>query len=171
MTEPQTLYKLIILYMLSKVDFPLSNAQLADFLLNRDYTTYFKLQQALSELMDAGFIREESTHKRTIYHLTEDGAATIDYFKENISSSLRQEIDGYLREKKYDLKNESSVKADYYRNTNQEYSVRCQVIENRLPLIDLTVTVPSEAEARTVSENWQKKSQGIYAQVMSQLLS
>ena len=85
MAEPLTLYKLIILYMLDKVDFPLSNSQISEFILDKEYTTYFKLQQALSELMDAGFIREESTHNRTIYHLTEDGASTIDYFRNNIS--------------------------------------------------------------------------------------
>ena len=76
----------------------------------------------------------------------------------------------YLKEKKYDLKNESSVKADYYRNTNQEYSVHCQVTENALPLIDLTITVPSEAEAQAVTDNWQKKNQELYATIMAKLL-
>ena len=48
MSEPFTLYKLIILYMLDKVDFPLTNAQISGFILDKGYTTYFKLQQALS---------------------------------------------------------------------------------------------------------------------------
>ena len=63
-----------------------------------------------------------------------------------------------------------SVKADYYRNTNREYSVHCQVMENRLPLIDLTVTVPSEEEAKAISNNWHKKNQEVYAQIMAELL-
>ena len=53
MSETFTLYKLIILYMLDKVDFPLTNAQISEFILNKGYTTYFKLQQALSELTEA----------------------------------------------------------------------------------------------------------------------
>ena len=52
------LYKLIVLYMLSKVDFPLTNAQISEFILDEGYTTYFKLQQAISELIESGFIRE-----------------------------------------------------------------------------------------------------------------
>ena len=72
MAEAFKLYKLIILYMLDKVDFPLTNSQISEFILNEGYTTYFKLQQALSELLDSGFIREESTHTRTFYHLTAD---------------------------------------------------------------------------------------------------
>lgn len=81
MAEAFKLYKLIILYMLDKVDFPLTNSQISEFILNEGYTTYFKLQQALSELLDSGFIREESTHTRTFYHLTEEGEETIHYFK------------------------------------------------------------------------------------------
>lgn len=156
--------------MLDKVDFPLSNSQISEFVLDKEYTTYFKLQQALSELMDAGFIREERAHNRTIYHLTDDGASTIEYFRNNISHAIQKDINDYLKEKKYDLKNEVSVKTDYYRNTNREYSVHCQVMENTLPLIDLTITVPSEAEAKTVSDNWRKKNQEIYALIMAHLL-
>lgn len=56
MTDALTLYKLIILYMLDKVDFPLTNSQLSEFILDKGYTDYFKLQQAISELQDAEFI-------------------------------------------------------------------------------------------------------------------
>lgn len=59
MAEPLTLYKLIILYMLKKVDFPLTNAQISEFVLDQEYTTYFTLQQAISELVEAGLIRME----------------------------------------------------------------------------------------------------------------
>ncbi len=170
MAELLTLYKLIILYMLDRVDFPLSNSQISDFMLNKEYTTYFKLQQALSELTDAGFIREEPVRNRTLYNLTDDGASTIGLFRKNISQAIRQDVNDYLKEKQFELKNEVSVKSDYYRNTNREYSVRCQVIEGALPLIDLTITVPSEEEAKTISKNWYQKNQEIYAQIMTSLL-
>lgn len=170
MAEAFKLYKLIILYMLNKVDFPLTNSQISEFILDEGYTSYFKLQQAISELIESGFIREESTHSRTFYHLTEDGAQTIHFFKNDISPAIQEDIDTFLGKKKYELKNEVSVKSDYYRNQNMEYSVRCQVIEHEVPLIDLTITVPTESEAMTISNNWAKKNQEIYALVMSKLL-
>ena len=151
MSEPFTLYKLIILYMLDKVDFPLTNAQISGFILDKGYTTYFKLQQALSELAESGFIREEATHSRTFYHLTEEGEETIHFFRNKISDAIQKDIDGFLKEKHYELKNEVSVKSDYFPASGMEFTVRCQVIENNQPLIDLTLTVPSEAEAETIS--------------------
>ena len=72
--------------------------------------------------------------------------------------------------RKFSLKNEVSVKSDYYRNTNGEFSVHCQVIEHSMPLIDLTVTVPSHEEAETMAANWAAKNQEIYAYIMTHLL-
>lgn len=170
MTETFTLYKLIVLYMLSKVDFPLTNAQISDFILTKGYTTYFKLQQAISELCEAELVREEVTHNRTLYHLTEDGAQSIQFFKNKISKEIQNDIDYFMKEKKYELKNETAVKANYYKNTAGEYSVRCQVLESSEPLIDLTLSVPSENEANNIVNNWQRKNQQIYAWLMTQLL-
>ena len=170
MSEAFTLYKLIIMYMLSKVDFPLTNAQISEFILDKGYTTYFKLQQALAELCESELIREETTHNRTLYHLTEDGAESIQFFKNKISKAIQEDIDIFLKEKNYELKNETAIKVDYYKNTAGEYSVRCQVLEQQEPLIDLTLSVPSKAEAEKIAANWQKKNQSIYAWLMAQLL-
>lgn len=170
MSEPFTLYKLIILYMLDKLDFPLTNGQISEFILDKGYTTYFTLQQAISEMVEAGFIREETTHNRTYYHLTDEGADTIKFFHNNISPAIQNDINSFLAEKRYELKNEISVKADYYQISNLEYAVRCQIIESDAPLIDMTLTVPTKEEATTIANNWNKKNQEIYAQIMANLL-
>lgn len=36
--EQLTLYKLMILYLIEKVDFPLSNSQISEFILDKGYT-------------------------------------------------------------------------------------------------------------------------------------
>ena len=170
MAETFTLYKLIILYMLNKVDFPLTTSQISEFVLDKGYTSYFKLQEALSELADSRLIRPETTHNRTLYHLTENGAETIHYFSNKISSAIRKDIDDFLKEKQYDLKEGVAVKSDYYLNTNKEYEVRCQIVENGSSLIDLKLTVPTETEAEAIANRWDLNSQQIYALLLANLL-
>ena len=80
LSDPITLYKLMILYMLDHVNFPLTNSQLTDFFLDHEYTTYFTLQQALNELKEAGLIRMESTHNSSRYEITKEGEADEDRF-------------------------------------------------------------------------------------------
>ena len=96
--------------MLNKVDFPLTTSQISEFVLDKGYTTYFKLQEAISELTQSELIRTETTHNRTLYHLTESGAETIHYFSNKISSAIRKDIDDFLTEKQYDLKRRSICK-------------------------------------------------------------
>lgn len=170
MTETYTLYKLIVLYMLDKVDFPLTTSQISEFILDKGYTTYFKLQGALSEMVDSDLIRTETTHNRTLYHLTGNGKETIHFFRNKISAAIQKDIDDFLLEKEYDLKEEVSVKSDYYLNTNHEYEVWCRIVENGFSLIDLKLTVPTETEAETIANNWSRMSQEIYASLLSKLL-
>lgn len=170
MAEVHTLYKLIILYMLNKVNFPLTNSQITEFIVEREYTNYFTIQQVLSESIETNLIRTETTYQRTIYHLTDEGKETIDFFFHDISPAIRQEIDTYLSEKKYALKQDTNVIADYYRNTEQEYSVHLQVKENNVSLIDLTISVPTKNVAESIANNWGKKNQEVYALIMQHLL-
>ena len=46
-----TLYKLMILYMLSKVNFPLTNSQMSTFMLEKQYTDYFTFQETINSLV------------------------------------------------------------------------------------------------------------------------
>lgn len=170
MTETFTLYKLIVLYMLDKVDFPMTTSQISEFMLDKGYTTYFKLQEALSEMVDSGLLKIETTHNRTLYHLTENGAETIQFFTNKISPAIQNDVNEFLKEKQYDLKEEVAIKSDYYLNTNREYEVRCQIVENGFSLIDLKITVPTETEAETIAASWFRQSQDIYALLLSKLL-
>ena len=77
LAEPMTLYKLMNLYMLHQVNFPLTNAQLSNFFLDREYTTYFTLQQALNELLDAGLVKKETMRNSSRYEITKEGAETL----------------------------------------------------------------------------------------------
>lgn len=123
MSEPLTLYKLMILYMLKQVKFPLSNAQISEFFLDKEYTTYFTLQQALSELSESHLVKMESTRNSSRYEITSEGEETLSYFGKKISSAIVDDIDAYLKENKVRLRDEVGLISDYYRSTAQDYVV------------------------------------------------
>ena len=54
--KPLTIYKLIILYMLDKVNFPLTSAQISEFILEKEYTNFLTLQRAISELSESSML-------------------------------------------------------------------------------------------------------------------
>ena len=139
-----TLYKMIILYMLKKVTFPLSNSQITNFLLDHEYTTYFHIQQTIHDLMDTHLILERKQGNSICYEITPEGQKTLSYFEKNMSDSIRLEVDSYILEKGYEMRNENSITAEYYRTPEQEYTVQLGVLEKNAPLIQLKITVPTE---------------------------
>ena len=127
LSEPMTLYKLMNLYMLKQVNFPLTNAQLSGFFLDREYTTYFTLQQALNELLEAGLIKMQTLHNSTRYEITREGEETLEFFGKKISPAIVEDMDEYLKENRFRMRNEVGLVSDFYKSTNQDYIVHCEM--------------------------------------------
>lgn len=79
MATPFTVYKLIVLYMLQNTENTLTNSQISEFILDREYTNYFHLQQAISELVEAELITMDTRSNVSHYRITEDGIKTLSF--------------------------------------------------------------------------------------------
>lgn len=171
LAEPMTLYKLMNLYMLHQVNFPLTNAQLSNFFLDREYTTYFTLQQALNELLDAGLVKKETMRNSSRYEITKEGEETLEFFGKNISPAIVSDMDEYLKQNRFRMRNEVGLISDFYKSTNQDYIVHCEVREGKAVLINLDISVPDKEQAEIMCNHWKDRSQEIYAYVMKSLMS
>ena len=167
--DPLTIYKLIVLYMLNRVTFPLTAAQVSDFILEREYTNFLTLQQVISELSDANLIGLETVRNRTLLSITEEGKNTLTFFENRISDAIKQDINEYLLEKEYILRNEVSILGDYYKSTSGEYEAHLVAKDRGIRLVDITLSVPTEEMASAICDNWQKKNQEIYQFLVQQL--
>lgn len=170
MAEPFTIYKLTILNMLDKVDFPLSNTQLTNFFLEHEYTDYFRVQQVISDLLDAELMRTESTHNNTHYYITAAGKETLNLLKEKISDAIERDIMKYFEANRLELRNDNSIIADYYRTPNHDFAVRCQYRQRDTNLIDLTLTVQTKEQAEAICNNWKKQNEDVYCYLMDILM-
>lgn len=170
MAEPFTIYKLTILYMLDKAGFPLSNTQLSNFFLEHDYTDYFRVQEVIGNLVDADLILAESTHSNTQYTLTAAGKETLEFFSDKITEGIAQDVINFFEANKMELRQETSVIADYYKTTNQNYAVRCQVRSDNNNIIDLTVSVKTKEQAEAICANWRKQHEEVYMYLMDTLM-
>ncbi len=170
MAEALTQYKLIVLYMLDKVDFPLTNTQISDFILGKEYTTYFTLQQTINELISAELIVAESTHNNTRYHITPAGRETLSYFPDKISDAIKSDILEYFVANSVEMKKDVHIFADYYKTTGQEYVARCQIKDKETPLIDLNIRANTKEQAEAICSNWKKQSEDVYGYLMDLLM-
>ena len=170
MTETLSLYKLIVLKMLDQIDPPLTTSQISEFILEKEYTNYFTLQQALSEMEETGLVTVSNKRNSSFYHITDTGRNTLHYFGSKISDAICADIRSYLADHALEIRDSLSTTADYYPGSDDNYLVRCQVREQHSTLIDLTLSVTSEKEAASMCGHWKSRSQEIYEYLMKQLL-
>lgn len=155
--------------MLNRVSFPLTAAQISDFVLEKEYTNFLTLQQVINELSDASMISPETIRNRTHLSITNEGQETLKFFQDRIGDAIRDEINAYLRENEFTLRDEVSVLGDYYKSVSGEYEAHLVARDNGIALIDITLSVPTAELAAVICDNWQKKNQEIYQFLVEQL--
>ena len=169
--SPHALYKLIVLFALNKVESPLTNTQLLDLFQKMHYTSYFHLQEVLSDLESDRLISADRKHRTTYYVLTDEGLRTHNLFSGEIPPGIRDEVTAYLLSNGRELRREAGVISDYSRTSAQDYTVHCTAKEGELTLIDLKLSVPTEAAASALAESWRTRSQEAYQALIQALLS
>jgi DNA-binding PadR family transcriptional regulator len=167
--DPLTLYKLIVLYMLDKVNFKLTYSQISGFILEKEYTNFLTLQQVISDLQDAELVKADAMMNRTFFSITPEGQNTLKYFGNRISDTIKQEIDTFLTEKHLELKNEASITANYYKSTSGEYEAELIAKEKDIELVNIKLSVPTKDMAETICDSWYNKNQTIYKYLMEEL--
>lgn len=170
MTEPHTLTKLIVLYMLDKVDFPITKAQIYDFILEKEYANYFTLTQATYELTEDGYIESSSTNSATFLALTDKGRDTLTFFQNRISEGIRNDINTYFEDNRFEISNRVSVMTNYYRSASGDYIADLSAREKSEDLINIRITMPTEESAQSICEHWREKSSDIYSFILENLL-
>ena len=170
MADLHTMYRVMILYMLNQVEYPLTNTQITNFILEKEYTNYFTVQEILSDLISSQLITAESTHNNTRYRITTYGQETLGFFHVKISDAIKEDIRTYFVEHDFDLKQETSVYADYYKVPGEGYAVRCRIRNLETDIVDLTLHVSGRQQAEAVCQNWKKNHFPIYETLMDILL-
>lgn len=170
MSEPFTLYKLIVLYMAQQSGGELTNSRISEFILDRDYTDYLHLQQVLSELVETGLMKKRRVENSSHYEITEEGKKTLYYFEKDLSGEIKKEIVDFLEDCGRKIENRIQMPADYFTTPQGGYAVRCQYIEKDVTVLDLTLNAPNLEAARAICRNWPRKSSDIYAAIMGELI-
>lgn len=155
--------------MLDRVTFPLTKAQVGNFVLEREYTNYLTLQQVIAELIDADLVEAKSNRNRTHLLITDEGRETLSYFENRINDSIKKEINTFFNDNEMEMRNEVSILSDYYKAVSGEYEAHLLAKEKDVKIVEITLSVPDEDTASAICANWQKKNQDIYQYIIGQL--
>lgn len=167
--DPLTLYKLIVLYMLDRANFPLTKAQIGNFILEKEYTNFLTLQHVTAELIDAGLVTAKTSRNRTLLAITDEGRETLSFFENRINDSIKKDINVFFTDNEMEMRNEVSILSDYYKAVSGEYEAHLLAKEKGVKIVEITLSVPDEDTASAICANWQNRNQDIYQYIIKQL--
>lgn len=167
--EGLLLYKLIILFMLDRTDYTMTNSMISNFIIGKGYTNLFNLHETLSELIASEFISTDTIRDTIHYKITNSGEEALSLFENRLSYAIKQDILEYLKAERINVKNESEITADYFYNDSNWYTVQCIIKDRKEILLDLKFDVPTKSQAETICNNWRGKSSSIYEYLVNQL--
>ncbi|KMT22684.1 DUF4364 family protein [Clostridium cylindrosporum] len=160
--------KLLLLYILSKLQEPTSNTHITHVVLENNLINYFSLQQYLSELIDNGFIsdsKEDKTHKLT---LTEPGRNTLEFFINRIPIDKISLIDKYIESSDYNKKNVQDVSASFEKRESDTLVI-LKIKGKDSDVMSLNISVDDEDDATKICDTWREKGPDLYEDILSLL--
>ncbi len=161
--------KLILLYVIDKLNMPISNLQITKLILENKFMNYFLLQEFLNELCDSKFLASQNDGDKVIYTITPSGKQTLEYFINLIPFGIKSNIDDSVSDIRKEIRNDTLITAEFTPESENEFIVSCKVSEAEFLLVDLKLSVGTKNDARTICENWKKHSHAIYAEIIESL--
>jgi len=167
-TEPKNPEnKLLLLYLIEKMDLPLSRGQISDYISQDGFMDYFTLSQALGEMVEGGYLDITKDANTTRYSITDEGLQTLDYFEKHIPVSIRNKINHYIKENRRDIQKSFENTATFFANEeNDEFVVKCGVYEEDRVLMEITISVDTREQARTIQNNWKANAKTLYGDII-----
>jgi len=169
-SKESAIQKLLILYIFKSIDFGLTNSQITQIIMETELMNYFLFKQYIAELTENELVTEDSDSNNQRYNITSKGMQTLNYFISRIPYATREKIDFYLLQSKDRLVKDTQIKSNFKKVSEHEYTVELSVIENNTPLIELSISLPSNKQARLMCDNWKKNASSLYGDILQLLI-
>lgn len=158
--------KLLILYILKKINKPVNYKELLELVISISDMNYFDFQQFLQDLLEDKFILKYEQNEDEIIELTIDGANALELTIDMLPGILKLKVDSNFKEEFNKIKDEFSVFAEYTPVTETDFVVKCKIIENNLTIFNLETNAGSREQAKQIVNNWNNNAINIYPEIL-----
>ena len=163
--------KVLILYLLNKIDQPITNDGLLRLVLSIMDMNYFYFQQFLLDLLEIKYIISFEKEGKQVYQITQKGIETLELTHDIIPGIIKLKADMTFENKLKETKEQESITAEYTPESENHYTVTCKINENNNCIFQISVFAGSREEAKKIVDNWKENAYRIYPQILNDLNS
>ena len=161
--------KVLILYLLSIMEKPINNDSLYRLVLSIQEMNYFYFQQFLLDLKTDNYIIGYEKEESEVYEITENGKNTLNLTLDMLPGIIKMRVDTTVKGELREIQNESAIKAEFIPLSEDEFIVKCKIIENNITKFEIQTLATSREQAIRIVRNWEENTNEIYPKVIQML--
>lgn len=163
--------KVLILYTLNQIPNGILEDGLYKIISSANDTNYFIFKDVLTDLLDSKlvgiFTKDEA---ESVLKITDEGKNALSLTLGVLPGILKLKADSALKKERPSIINEASVIAEYTPRSENDYIVKCKIVEKNETIFEVKTFAGSNERAKKIVDNWNKNASKIYPKILDILL-
>lgn len=159
--------KILILFVMSRVSYPLTCQELYELCYQDDCVSYFDICTAVPQMVESGHVRAVDEEH---YEITEKGREDGSLTEDSIAFTVKQRAENAVSRYNRQIRRSSFVKTQTIPRDSGDYSVVMSLDDEVGNLMTLELLAPDQRQAVRLSKLFEKKAEGLYNLIMMDLL-
>lgn len=163
--------KVLILYMLNKINKDITDDSLFKVISSINDINYFYFGQTLNSLVETRLVDSYTKDKDTIYRITSEGKNALSLTLDLLPGIIKLKADHIFKQELSSIEEESSVVAEYTPKNENDYKIKCKIVENNETIFEVSTFAGSRDNAKKIVDNWNQNANTIFPKILDLLLN
>ena len=163
--------KVLILYLLEQINNEITEDGLYKIVSSINDINYFYFKQVLTDLIDSKLVGTYTKDENELIKMTSEGKNALSLTKEVLPGIIKLKADNIFKQELLNIEKEASVIAEYTPKSENDYTIRCKIVENNETIFEVKTFAGSRERAKRIVDNWNKNAQDIYPEILNLLLN
>ena len=159
--------KVLILFVMSKVNYPVTNQEVYELCYQDDCLSYFDVCTAIPEMVASGHLTELEEQR---YEITAKGRETCSLTEDSIAFTVKQRAENAVARFNRQIRRSSYIKTQVVSREEGDCSVVMSLDDDMGNLMTLELQAPDSRQAMRLSRLFEKKAENVYNLIMTELL-
>ena len=163
--------KVLILYILNKIQNGIIENGLYKIISSINDINYFYFKEVLKDLLDSKlvgiFTKDE---EESVLKITSEGNNALSLTIDVLPGLLKLKADNIFKKELSSISNETSIIAEFTPKSENDYIIKCKVIEKNETIFEVKTFAGSRERAKKIVDNWNKNASKIYPKILDILL-
>ena len=131
---------------------------------------YFFFKQILTDLIDSKLVGAYTKEEEPVIRITSEGKNAYMLTKDVLPGLLKLKADNIFKKEFSSIEEESSVIAEFIPKDENNYTIKCKIVENNETIFEVRTFAGSRERAKRIVDNWKKNANSIYPEILNLLL-